>query len=130
MEKKIFRRAGSDYHSKIEKGIEEELGKELPTIGIEKEPPMLNQSSYVIRPDFRLEKDGKIFIIESKNKIKPNDVASVSGTYSGLNAQPIIISQEEPTENTSHLANKLNIKLISGSPDKVVRKLKDLINES
>jgi len=93
---------------------------------IKKEPLIiLNQSSYVYRPDFILEEEGKKFIIEIKpRKIEPRDAALIKGIVSGLNAQPIFISPEEPDEKTRELANKSGIRIISGSPDTVVEKLR------
>jgi len=126
MKEKRFKRERSNFHSDIEVAIENEF-REMPTISLEKEPPILNQSSYIFRPDFRLGTTDKSFIIESKAKISPNDVAMVSGSYVGLPAQPIIITQDEPDSNTSRLANRLNITVISGSPSEAVRKLKEIV---
>jgi len=106
-----------------ESDVEELIGKSIPNI--KKEPLIPNQSSYVYRPDFILEEEGKKFIIEVKpRKIEPRDVALIKGIVSGLNAQPIFISPEEPDEKTRELANKSGIRIISGSPDTVVEKLR------
>jgi predicted nuclease of restriction endonuclease-like RecB superfamily len=118
-----FGREAQKYHRMIESEIEEELRD----MGIKKEPPLLNQSSYVLRPDFVLEKGGKTFIIENKDKIEPNDVALIKGMVSGFDAHAIIISHEEPDEKTSLLASKLDIQLISGSPKEAVRKVKEIV---
>ena len=114
------------FHSELERKIEQELAS-LPTVRIEKEPPMLNRSSYIFRPDFTIETTDNMYIIELKTKIGPNDVAMVSGTYAGLPAQPIIISQDEPDSNTTNLAGRLNIMLISGAPSDAVKRIKQLL---
>lgn len=105
-----------------ESDVEELIGKSIPNI--KKEPLIPNQSSYVFRPDFILEEEGKRFIIEIKaRKMEPRDVALIKGIVSGLNAQPIFISPEEPDEKIRELANKSGIRIISGSPDTVVKRL-------
>ena len=119
-----FGQGARKYHRMVESEIEEEMRD----MGIKKEPPLLNQSSYVLRPDFVLEKEGKTFIIETKDKIEPNDVALIKGMVSGFDAQAIIISHEEPDEKTSLLASGLDIQLISGSPVEAVRAVKKFIN--
>ena len=111
-----------------ESDVEELIGKSIPNI--KKEPLIPNQSSYVYRPDFILEEEGKRFIIEVKpRKIEPRDVALIKGIVSGLNAQPIFISPEEPDEKTRELANKSGIRIISGGPDTVVKKLRGAIRD-
>ena len=115
---KITRRWESDVEALIEESIP----------NMKKEPLIPNQSSYVFRPDFLLEEGGKRFIVEIKaRKIEPRDVALIKGIVSGLNAQPIFISPEEPDEKTRELANKSGIRIISGSPDTVVKKLRGAI---
>ena len=105
-----------------ESDVEELIGKSIPNI--KKEPLIPNQSSYVYKPSFILE-EGKKFIIEIKpRKIGLRDVALIKGIVSGLNAQPIFISPEEPDKKTRELANKSRIRIISGSPDTVVEKLR------
>ena len=122
----FFRRRASNYHKMVEERIE----SEMPNISIKKEPPMLNQSSYIFRPDFVLKRDEKTFIIEAKDQVKPKDVALFEGKIMGLDAHPIILSYVNPDVNTTQLADELNIKLISGPPSEAVRKLKEVINES
>jgi len=109
--------------------VEASIGENIPNI--KKEPLIPNQSSYVFRPDFILEEEeGKRFIIEIKErKIEPRDVALIKGIVSGLNAQPIFVSSEEPDDKTHELANESGIRIISGSPDSVVKKLKGAIGE-
>lgn len=119
-----FMQGAQKYHMQVGSEIE----NEMRDMGIKKEPPLLNRSSYVLRPDFVLEREGKTFIIETKDKIKLNDVALIKGIVSDFDAQAIIISREEPDENTSRLASGLDIQLISGSPVEAVRKVKDFIN--
>ena len=119
-----FMQGARKYHMMVESEIE----NQMRDMDIKKEPPLLNQSSYVLRPDFVLERKGKTFLIETKDKIKPNDVALIKGMVSGFEAQPIIISHEEPDENTSRLASGLDIQLISGSPVEAVSKVKEFIN--
>lgn len=106
--------------------VEASIGENISNI--KKESLIPNQSSYVFRPDFILEKEGKSFIIEIKErKIEPRDVALIKGIVSGLNAQPIFVSSEEPDDKTYELANESGIRIISGSPDSVVKKLKGAI---
>lgn len=69
-------------------------------------------------------KRGKHIIVIKARKIEPRDVALIKGIVSGLNAQPIFISPEEPDEKTRELANKSGIRIISGSPDSAVERLR------
>jgi len=112
-----------------ESDVEELIERSIPNI--KKEPLiLLNQSSYVYRPDFILEEEGKRFIIEIKpRKIEPRDIALIKGIVSGLNAQPIFISPKEPDEKTRELANKSRIGIISGSPDTVVEELREALRK-
>jgi len=106
--------------------VEESIRKGIPNV--REETLMPNQSSYVYKPTLILEEGGKKFIIEVKpRKIEPRDVALIKGIVSGLNAQPIFITPEEPDEKTLELANKSRIRIISGSPDTVVKRLREII---
>jgi len=103
--------------------VEELIRKSIPNI--KKESMIPNQSSYVYKPTFILEEEGKKFIIEIKpRKIGLRDVALIKGIVSGLNIQPIFISPEEPDEKTRELANKSGIRIICGKPDAVVERLR------
>jgi len=107
--------------------VEELIRKSIPNI--KKESMIPNQSSYVYKPTFILEEEGKKFIIEIKpRKIRLRDVALIKGIVSGLNAQPIFISPKEPDEKTRELANKSGVRIISGSPDTVVERLRELLS--
>ena len=109
-----MKRWKSDVEELIKKSIPVREGTLIP-----------NQSSYVYKPTFILEEEGKKFIIEVKlRKVGLRDVALIKGIVSGLNAQPIFISPKEPDEKTRELANKSRIRIISGSPDTVVEKLR------
>ena len=108
--------------------VEELIRKSIP--GIREGTLIPNQSSYVYKPTFILEEEGKKFIIEVKpRKIEPKDVALIKGIVSGLNIQPIFISPEEPDEKTRELANKSGVGIISGSPDTVIRKLREIVEK-
>ena len=120
----FFRRRASNYR----KMVEEKIKEEMTDVSVEKEPPLLNQSSYVFRPDFVFERGGKTFIVEAKDQVKPKDVALFEGMVRGLDAKPIIISYVNPDANTSLFAEELNIKLIAGSPHEAVSKLKGIIS--
>jgi predicted nuclease of restriction endonuclease-like RecB superfamily len=120
----FFRPRASNYR----KMVEERIKEEMPDISIKKEPPLLNRSPYAFRPDFVLKRDEKTFIIEAKDQVKQEDVASFKGMVSDFDAQLIIISFARPDTNSSLLAEELSIKLISGPPLEVVKQLKDFIS--
>mgnify|MGYP000150214780 CR=1 FL=1 len=107
--------------------VEELIRKSIPV----REGTLIpNQSSYVYKPTFILEEEGKKFIIEIKpRKIEPRDVALIKGIVSGLNAQPIFISPEEPDEKTRELANKSGIIIISGNSNTVAERLRRILFE-
>jgi hypothetical protein len=111
---------------KYNENVEKEIIKEISNKNIKRKPSIINQSSFVFKPDFMFKIKGKTYLVETKNNVKPNDIALVKGMASGSKAQPVIISPEKIDKNTSKLANELNIKLLSGSPSEVVRKLKDI----
>ena len=107
--------------------VEELIRKSIPV----REGTLIpNQSSYVYKPTFILEEEGKKFIIEVKpRKVGLRDVALIKGIVSGLNAQPIFISPEEPDEKTRELANKSGIIIICGKPCAVVERLRRILFE-
>ena len=107
--------------------VEELIRKSIPV----REGTLIpNQSSYVYKPTFILEEEGKKFIIEIKpRKIRLRDVALIKGIVSGLNAQPIFISPEEPDEKTRELANKSGIIIISGNSNTVAERLRRILFE-
>jgi len=108
--------------------VEELIRKSIPNI--KKESMIPNQSSYVYKPTFILEEEGKKFIIEIKpRKVGLRDVALIKGIVSGLNAQPIFISPEEPDEKTRELANKSGIIIICGKPGVVAERLRRILFE-
>ena len=108
--------------------VEELIRKSIP--GIREGTFIPNQSSYVYKPTFILEEEGKKFIIEVKpRKVGLRDVALIKGIVSGLNAQPIFISPEEPDEKTRELANKSGIIIICGKPCAVVERLRRILFE-
>jgi len=108
--------------------VEELIKKSIP--GIREGTLMPNQSSYVYKPTFILEEEGKKFIIEVKpRKVGLRDVALIKGIVGGLNAQPIFITPEEPDEKTRELANKSGIRIISGNPNTVVERLRRTLFE-
>jgi len=114
----MIRRWKSDVEELIRKSIPVREGTLIP-----------NQSSYVYKPSFILEEEGKKFIIEIKpRKIRLRDVALIKGIVSGLNAQPVFIAPEEPDEKTREQANKSGVRIISGSPDTVVERLRELLS--
>jgi len=107
--------------------VEELIKKSIP--GIREGTLIPNQSSYVYKPTFILEEKGKKFIIEVKpRKVGLRDIALIKGIVSGLNVQPIFISPEEPDEKTREQANKSGVRIISGSPDTVVERLRELLS--
>ena len=106
--------------------VEELIRKSMPNI--KKESMIPYQSSYVFRPDFTLEERGrKLIIVIKPRKIGLRDVALIRGIVSGLGVQPIFISPEEPDKKTRELANKSGIRIISGSPDTVVERLRETL---
>ena len=108
--------------------VEELIKKSIP--GIREGTLIPNQSSYVYKPTFILEEKGKKFIIEVKpRKVGLRDIALIKGIVSGLNVQPIFISPEEPDEKTREQANKSGVRIISGSPDTVVGKLREIVEK-
>ena len=46
-----------------------------------------------------------------------------------MNIQPIFISPEEPDEKTREVADKAGVRIISGSLDTVVRKLREIVEK-
>lgn len=108
--------------------VEELIRKSIPNI--KKESMIPNQSSYVYKPTFILEEEGKKFIIEIKpRKVGLRDVALIKGIVGGLNAQPIFITPEEPDEKTRELANKSGIIIISGNSNTVAERLRRILFE-
>jgi len=115
----MIRRWKSEVEELIRKSIPVREGTLIP-----------NQSSYVYKPTFILEEEGKKFIIEVKpRKIGLRDIALIKGIVSGLNIQPIFIAFKESDERTRELANKSGVRIISGSPDTVVRKLREIVEK-
>ena len=107
--------------------VEELIRKSIPV----REGTLIpNQSSYVYKPTFILEEEGKKFIIEVKpRKVGLRDVALIKGIVGGLNAQPIFITPEEPDEKTRELANKSGIIIISGNSNTVAERLRRILFE-
>lgn len=126
-----FKKERQTYQKEIEKIIREEMKNVVDNadIGMKVESPLLNQSSHVIRPDFLLKKEKETFIVETRDKIKPNDVSLVKGMVSGSDIKPILISREKTDNKTAKLADLLDIKLINGSPSEAATKLKEFIDE-
>jgi hypothetical protein len=97
---------------------------------IKKQPIIPNQSSYIFQPDFVFEHEDKKIVIEIKErKIEPSDLTLIKGIVSGSTLGTIFISPEEPEEKTYNLANESGIRIITGSPKKVVIDLKGAIEE-